>query len=107
MASNYNLWDYSVWEFVIAITILMTGMIVANAMIRLIKPLRNLLIPGSVLGGFILFFAFSAYKAATGETLVDTSTLELLTYHGLGLGCTAVALKTEKHSGRKHAQRDF
>jgi ESS family glutamate:Na+ symporter len=107
MASNYNLWDYSVWEFVIAITILLTGMIVANAMIRLVKPLRNLLIPGSVLGGFILFFAFSAYKAATGEALVQASTLELLTYHGLGLGCTAVALKTEKHSGRKHAQRDI
>ena len=107
MASNYNLWDYSVWEFVIALTILMTGMIAANAMIRLIKPLRNLLIPGFVLGGFLLFGVFAAYKSMTGSTLIEASTMELLTYHGLGLGCTATALKTEKAKERKHAQRDI
>ena len=65
MVSSYNLWDYSAWEFVIALSILLTGMIVANALLRLIKPLRNLLIPGSVLGGFLLLGVFSAYKAAT------------------------------------------
>ena len=107
MASSYNLWDYSVWEFVIALTILMTGMIAAHAMIRLIKPLRNLLIPGSVLGGFLLFGVFAAYKSMTGATLIEASTMELLTYHGLGLGCTATALKTEKAKERKHAQRDI
>ena len=105
--SDYNLWDYSVWEFVMTLTILLTGMLAANAMLRLIKPLRKLLIPGSVLGGFLLLGIFSAYKAATGSALVDASTLELLTYHGLGLGCTAVALKTDKKSERKHAQRDI
>ncbi|MBQ2860235.1 MAG: hypothetical protein IJE80_03650, partial [Peptococcaceae bacterium] len=107
MVSSYNLWDFTVWEFVITITILMTGMITANAMIRLIKPLRNLLIPGSVLGGFLLLGVFSAYKSATGSALVDASVLELLTYHGLGLGCTATALKTEKAKERKHTQRDI
>ncbi|MBQ2120430.1 MAG: hypothetical protein II197_05685, partial [Peptococcaceae bacterium] len=105
--TDYNLWDYSVWEFVMTLTILLTGMLVANAMLRLIKPLRNLLIPGSVLGGFLLLGVFSAYKAFTGSALVDATTLELLTYHGLGLGCTAVALKTDKKSERKHAQRDI
>ena len=107
MVSSYNLWDFTVWEFVITITILMTGMITANAMIRLIKPLRNLLIPGSVLGGFLLLGVFSAYKSATGSALVDASVLELLTYHGLGLGCTATALKSEKAKERKHTQRDI
>ena len=56
--SDYNLWDYSVWEFVMTLTILLTGMLAANAMLRLIKPLRKLLIPGSVLGGFLLLGIF-------------------------------------------------
>ena len=78
MVSSYNLWDFTVWEFVITITILMTGMITANALIRLIKPLRNLLIPGSVLGGFLLLGVFSAYKSATGSALVDASVLDVI-----------------------------
>ena len=107
MVVGYNLWDYPVWSFVMALTILMAAMLVANALIRLIKPLRKLLIPSSVLGGFILLIVFAAWKAITGNPLVNSSTLEFLTYHGLGLGCAALALKTEEKEKNKHAQRDI
>ena len=107
MVSDYNLWDYPVWSFVVALTILLAAMLVANALIRLIKPLRKLLIPSSVLGGFLLLAFFAIWKAITGNSLVDNSTLEFLTYHGLGLGCAALALKTEKKEKNKNAQRDI
>lgn len=107
MASNYNLWDMTVWEFVLALVLLFIAMIAANALIRLIKPLRNLLIPGSVLGGFLLLGIFAIWKSFAGSALIDASTLELLTYHGLGIGCAALALKTEEKSQNRHAQRDI
>ena len=107
MVSDYNLWDYPVWEFVMALTIMLTAMLVANALIKLIKPLRKLLIPSSVLGGFILLAVFAIWKAISGASLVKASTLEFITYHGLGLGCAALALKTEEKDENEHAQRDI
>ena len=107
MQTGYNLWDTSVWTFVMALTILFAAMIVANALIRLIKPLRKLLIPSSVLGGFLLLGVFAIWKAITGEAMINNVTLELLTYHGLGLGCAALALKTEKADKNPNSQRDI
>lgn len=107
MVSNYNLWDSSVWSFVLALTILFAAMIAANALIRLIKPLRNTLIPSSVLGGFLLLAFLAIWKAITHGSLIENSTLELMTYHGLGLGCTAMALKIEKKGKNPHAKRDI
>ncbi|HOZ72545.1 MAG TPA: hypothetical protein PK179_08530 [Spirochaetales bacterium] len=107
MQSSYNLWDPGVWSFVFALAILFLGMIAANALIRLVKPLRNMLIPSSVLGGFMLVAFLAIMKAVTGKSLIEPSTLEMITYHGLGLGCTALALKVEKKTKRRHAQRDI
>lgn len=105
--TNYNLWDISVWEFFFALTILFAAMIVANALIRGIKGLRKMLIPASVLGGFLLLIAFSVYRKITGEALVSSFTLEMLTYHGLGIGCTAIALKSGNKDKNPHTQRDI
>ena len=108
MQTGYNLWDYSpVWEFVMALTILFAAMLIANALIKMIKPLRKLLIPSSVLGGFILLAFFAIWKAITGNMLINAQTLEFLTYHGLGLGCAALALKTEEQDKNPNAQRDI
>ncbi len=105
--TNYNLWDMSVWEFFFALTILFAAMIVANALIRGIKPLRKMLIPASVLGGFLLLIVFSIYRKVTGNAMVSSFTLEMLTYHGLGIGCTALALKGGAKEKNEHAQRDI
>ena len=106
VSSSYNLWDFPVWSFFISLTILFAAMLLANAFIRLIKPLRNMLIPSSVLGGFLLLGFFAIWKAVSGENMIDAYMLELLTYHGLGLGCTAMALKNKGKVKNKHAQRD-
>ncbi len=93
-----NFWDNNVWSFIITVTILLVGMMVANMLRRSIKPLRKMLIPSSVLGGFLLLLANFAYKQFSGgEPMFSVQMLETITYHGLGLGFVAMSLrKVEK-----------
>ena len=93
MTTGMNFWDADVWSFVITLTSLLLAMIVANILRNTIRPLRQLMIPSSVLGGFLLLIALWLIRKLTGNELVTTSTLEMLTYHGLGLGFAAMALR--------------
>lgn len=45
MTTGHNFWDASVWSLMIELTILLVGMLTANMLRRLIKPLRQSLIP--------------------------------------------------------------
>ncbi len=102
-----NFWDSGVWSFVVVLAVLFGAMLLANALRRAIRPLRRSLIPSSVLAGFLVLGIGWAWKAVTGKPMLDTTTLEALTYHGLGLGFVALSLRTmEKHSGRQ-ARRDI
>ena len=103
MTTGMNFWDANVWSFFIAVTILLFGMIIANSLRNIIKPLRTLMIPSSVLGGFIILLVGFIYKQVTGNPMIRQHTLESLTYHGLGLGFVALSLrkidkKKEGHS---------
>lgn len=103
MTTGMNLWDANVWSFVITMTLLFTAMILANTLCNTIPALRRLMIPSSVLGGFILLIINTIFKNGFHIELYQTSTLEILTYHGLGLGFAAMALrnvdkKTDKRS---------
>ncbi|MGI6710547.1 MAG: hypothetical protein ACOX4W_03785 [Bacilli bacterium] len=103
-----NFWDYKIWELLIQLTVLMLGMLYAHMLIRLIKPLRHALIPSSVLGGFILLAFNVIVKRATGTPFFDQTVLESLTFHCLGLGFVAMALKTNvKKSGKKEKREIF
>jgi ESS family glutamate:Na+ symporter len=82
-------------------------MILANALIRLIKPLRKLLIPAPVLGGFLLLAFLAIWSRITGGSIIAPSTMEMLTFHGLGLGCAALALKSEEKEKNVKAQREI
>ncbi|MFA5341622.1 MAG: sodium/glutamate symporter [Clostridia bacterium] len=94
MSTGINFWDISIWSFIITLTILLSAMMLANFLRRVIKPLRKSLIPSSVLGGFLVLLANFVFKEITGNSMFNSITLEALTYHGLGLGFAAVALKT-------------
>ena len=96
MTTGHNFWDASVWSLMIELTILLVGMLTANMLRRLIKPLRQSLIPSSVLGGFLILFANIAVEKITGGTLFNKVTMETLTYHGLGLGFVAMALRSNE-----------
>lgn len=93
MTTGMNLWDANVWSFVITMTMLFVSMIVANILRNTIPFLRRLMIPSSVLGGFILLIVHTIFKHGFNIELYQTSMLEILTYHGLGLGFSAMALR--------------
>ena len=93
MTTGMNLWDANVWSFVITMTLLFGSMIVANTLRNTLPALRRLMIPSSVLGGFILLIANTVSKNCFGFELYQTGILEILTYHGLGLGFSAMALR--------------
>lgn len=108
MTTGYNLWDYQpVWSFFVSLTVLFAAILAANALIRCIKPLRKLLIPAPVLGGFLLLAFLAAWKSISGADLIDPATMEMLTFHGLGLGCAALALKSEEKETSHKAQREI
>lgn len=99
-SGSVNFWDADVWSLVSTLTLLLVAMLVANMLRRSIRPLRRLMIPNAVLGGFLLLLAEGIYKACTGNAFVHKNLLELLTYHGLGLGFVAMSLRTlEKQGG--------
>lgn len=103
MTTGHNFWDASVWSLMIELTILLVGMLTANMLRRLIRPLRQSLIPSSVLGGFLILFANIAYEKITGAALFNKVTMETLTYHGLGLGFVAMALRSTKREKSKES----
>lgn len=107
MTTGMNFWDYEVWSFVIELAILLVAMLAANTLRRLIKPLRQSLIPSAVLGGFLVLGFDAAWKAIFGHSLFTGVTLESITYHCLGLGFVAVALKSAGNKGNRKARIDI
>ena len=100
-------WDDSVWSFVAALTILLVCMLVANMLRDIIKPLKKLMIPSSVLGGFLILFISFIYKKVTGNDLMNTDLLESLTYHGLGLGFAAMSLRNLDQQNKEYKGDSF
>ena len=99
-----NFWDSNVWTLLLIMAALLISLLVANILKKTISFLNKSLIPTSVLAGIILLIITSVYKAITGISLFDTdlfggngtSVLEIITYHGLGLGFIAMTLKESK-----------
>jgi len=105
MTTGMHFWDLEVWSFIIEFAVLLAGMMVANMLRRTIKPLRQSLIPSSVIGGFLVL-GISVLFRNLGIHIFQVYTLETLTYHGLGLGFVALALKTEERQRSKQANTD-
>ena len=106
MTGQSNFWDVSVWSLVITFSILFGGMLIANLLRRVIPTLRKTLIPSSVLGGFLILIVDAIFKAIFGHSMFDVTTLEALTYHGLGLGFVALALRSSDKVKSPKAKKD-
>ena len=102
MTTGMNFWDADVWSFVLTLALLFTAMIAANVLRRVVPFIRKALIPSSVLGGFLLLLANAIARWVFDHPLFTPGVLEILTYHGLGLGFAALALRNtpKKTDGR-------
>ena len=97
-----NFWDSSVWGFFNLLAVLLMSLLAANIIKKSIKPLRESLIPVSVLGGGILIIIEGIYNFFTGDAMFDTAffgsngteMLEIITYHTLALGFIASTFKS-------------
>lgn len=82
---------YSVWDLMIQIGIIFVVILFSNVLRRKIKFIRNSLLPSSVIAGVIIFvFKFIPVV----NDFINSSFMEILTYHCLGLGFVAMSLKS-------------
>ena len=97
-----NFWDYSVWGFIMIMSVILGSLLIANLIKKIIPFLHKSLIPTSVLGGLVLLLISFVYNLITDKVLFDTAffggngmnSLEIITYHTLALGFIASSFKT-------------
>lgn len=118
-----NFWDSNMWSLIVLIGILLIGMLIAHMLKKNIKALNKSLIPPSVLGGIIILIFTTIYKLITKDTFFDldmfstvgdagkavtgSQVLEAITYHTLGIGFIATALRSSKKSDSKKRATDI
>jgi ESS family glutamate:Na+ symporter len=81
------------WQWLIQFCILATALLLGNALRTQVPFLKKSLLPSALLGGLLLLI----FKAFPGcRELVNKSMMEIVTFHALGLGFVALALKNNK-----------
>ena len=81
------------WAWLIQFFIIVVALLLANLIRRKVSIFRRSLLPSALLAGLLILclkpFGFFA-------TMVDKASMEIITYHMLGLGFVAMALKNKK-----------
>ena len=81
------------WQWLLHFCIIAIGLLAGNILRRKVPVLKKSLIPSALLGGALLL----CLKAIPGmENIVNKESMEIITYHALGLGFVALALKNNK-----------
>lgn len=101
-----NFSDIANWSFLIQIFYVVFALAIANILRRKVPFLRKSLIPTAIIAGLIIlamksFLKFVLRIDIDSEFLVNESIMELITYHMLGLGFVAVALKKNPKKDKK------
>jgi len=93
--------NIQLWEAVLQLGIISVILIVANILQRKVKPLRNLLLPVAVIGGFLALLL-----KTTGILPIDGKFMEMLTYHTIALGFIALGLRIPKRCELDVSRKD-
>ena len=111
-----NFWDSNVWSTLLLISIILFSLLIGHQLRKLIPFLRKSLIPASVIGGTLLLILASVWKWLGGVNFFDLDifegvgvrSLEILTYHCLGIGFVAMALReSDKKFDKKRTAEIF
>ena len=86
------LWDYSTWSMCLQLGIILFFIIIGNVVSRRVPIIKSSLVPASVVAGLLIFIL--KLIPWVSDNFVNSSFMESLTYHCLGLGFIAVALQT-------------
>ncbi len=95
-------WDFTlanydvVWDVLFQIGLLLVFLLVGNILRNYVPFFKKCLIPSALIGGFVLLIVNIVFKHCFKIELVDLHCMQVVTYHGLGLGFAAMTLKTEK-----------
>ena len=86
-----------VWNFMLQLCIISVGLLAGNIVRTKVSFMQKSLIPTALIGGALLLIFKAIYTDLFGwEDLIDKHTMEVITYHALGLGFVALALKNNK-----------
>jgi len=96
---DYSAANTGLWNFIIQLGFIACAIVAANALRRKVPFMRKLLMPVSVMAGFILLILKTAgiYRPAM-------ETLEMLVYHSIALGFIAMSLRTAVPENNKEAK---
>ena len=96
MSWDFTLANYGpVWQTLVQIGLLLLFMLLGNVLRTQIPVFRKCLIPSALIGGTLLLVVNLVCKSFD-FMLVDMRTMQVVTYHCLGIGFAAMTLKTEK-----------
>ncbi|MBP3437488.1 MAG: hypothetical protein J6K61_06260 [Clostridia bacterium] len=94
-------WDFTlanygvVWSFLVQLGLLLIFLLIGNILRNVVPFFRKCLIPSALIGGTLLLITDIICKQC-GFVLVDNRIMQVITYHGLGIGFAAMTLKTER-----------
>ncbi|MCQ2772724.1 MAG: hypothetical protein MJ238_05585 [Bacilli bacterium] len=100
-AWNFSLANYgAVWGPLVQIGLVVISLFLGNMIRNSVSFLKKSLIPSALIGGCILLVVSVIFNQCgvviDGGQFVDKHFMQVLTYHGLGLGFVAMTLKTSK-----------
>lgn len=87
--------DSSVWSLMIQLFILGMALLIGNTIRTKVPGVKNFLVPSALLGGFVIFVL--KFIPAFND-MVNVATMQMITYHCLGLGFAAMSLKKSRDS---------
>jgi len=87
----------AVWNAMIQFGIIAVGLLAGNIVRTKVPFMQKSLIPSALIGGALILVFKAIYSDLLGwEDLIDKRSMEIITYHALGLGFVALALKNNK-----------
>lgn len=85
----------AVWTLMVQLGILLITLLVANVLRRRVPFIRRLLFPTALIAGILVFVVKTVLHLCDVNVgaVIDNATMQIITYHMLGIGFAAMALK--------------